>query len=619
MIIYEAQNKHKFLADQSSIEEKLKAKIIEEFHEEPSYNEVISWKNSLAAMANVISADSIPEDIGIFLEYKIPTTDNRVDFIITGFDANNRENVILIELKQWQYVNKTDKDGIVETRYEDGLKETTHPSYQVFTYAYLLYSNLKIVQDRIINLKLAAYLHNCVDQKNIRDSFYSKYLKHATAFCKGDKQELINFIAANVKKGDRGKGLYEMDKGEIRPSKALADSICGMVEGNQEFMMIDTQKVVYEKVLAMHAIFEHTGKKQVMIVKGGPGTGKSVIGINLLCEATRRSWNSKYVTKNNAPRNVYSYKLTQNSISKINSCPIDSLFKGSMARCFNIQNQYDLIIVDEAHRLMNGTQYDPKDDHIYKLINASKTIVFFIDENQRISLDDFGTVNTIIERADLLNCDKPIIDELLSQFRCNGSTDYLRWLDNILQITPRKMSKLHEIGYDFDVLDSPNEVMDFIREKNKINNKSRVVAGYCWTWKSKKNKNEMDIVYPEFNFAYQWNKRDDNIWSISDGSVEQIGCIHTCQGLEFDYVGVIIADDIIYSDNKVMVNPSRHPSDDMNLRGWKNIIKTQGEDGKEKIRQLIKNTYRTLMSRGMKGCRVYIQDNELKQYVKQHL
>ncbi len=621
MIIYEAQNKQTFLADQPFIEEKLKARISEAIQEDPSQNEVISWKNSIAAMADVIKHKSIPEDVGIFLEYNIPTTDNRVDFIITGLDDEDKETVILIELKQWKHVNKTDKDGIVETWYEEGMKETIHPSYQVFTYAYLLYSNMKPVQDQSVKLRLAAYLHNCVDKSIVRDCFYGKYLQHAEVFCKDDEQELIDFIVANIKKGDRGKGLYEIEQGEIRPSKALADSIAGMVEGNREFMMIDSQKVVYENILAMYAKYERTGKKQIMIVTGGPGTGKSVIGINLLCEATRRRWNAKYVTKNSAPRNVYSHKLTQNSIFRINSCPVNSLFKSSMSYCFSVANQYDLIIVDEAHRLMNGTRDNPGDDQMLKLINAAKTIVFFIDENQRVSLEDFGTISGIRERAEKLDCDNPIMDELTSQFRCNGSTDYLKWLDNILQITPRKIAPLHEIGYDFDVLDTPNEVMDFIREKNSINNKSRVVAGYCWTWVSSKKGYEstMDISYPEYGFAYQWNKHDDNIWSISEGSIDQIGCVHTCQGLEFDYVGVIVADDVIYRDGRIQVVPSRHPSDDKNLSGWKKIVENQGEEGKECIRRLIKNTYRTLMTRGMKGCRVYIHDEALRDYVRSYL
>lgn len=468
-------------------------------------------------------------------------------------------------------------------------------------------------------LKLAAFLHNCEDNAIIHDSIYNKYLKHAEAFCMDDRQKLIDFIAANVKKGDRGKGLYEIEHGKIRPSKSLADSLCGMVKGNREFMMIDSQKLTYENVLAMHDRFKTTGMKQVMIVKGGPGTGKSVIGINLLCEATRRGWIAKYVTKNNAPRNVYAAKLQQKHVSDINTVPIDSLFKGSMAHCFGVSNQYDLLIVDEAHRLMNGTLYDKDDDQMAKLINAAKTIVFFIDENQRVSLDDAGSIEGIISRAKRLHCAKPVVSELISQFRCNGSTLYLRWLDNLLQITSGSIFKLSDIGYDLKVMDTPNEVMNFIKEKNKYNNKSRVVAGYCWEWKSRKRNDIMDIEYPEYNFAYQWNRPDDKTWSITEGSIDQIGCIHTCQGLEFDYVGVIIPDDLVYRNGKIEVNPSKHPHDDRNLKEWKRIIQERGEDGKEIIRRLIKNTYRTLLTRGMKGCRVFIQDPELKQYFIQNI
>ena len=161
--------------------------------------------------------------------------------------------------------------------------------------------------------------------------------------------------------------------------------------------------------------------------------------------------------------------------------------------------------------------------------------------------------------------------------------------------------------------------MDEIIKRNQKNNKSRVVAGYCWEWKSQKNKNEKDIVFPEYNFSYQWNFSDDKTWSISPNSVEQIGCIHTCQGLEFDYVGVIIGADIIYRDGKILVDPTKRAPDDSTIKGYKTLMKDSPEKTKDLVKRIIKNTYRTLMSRGMKGCFVYVIDNELKEYIKTRL
>jgi len=185
-----------------------------------------------------------------------------------------------------------------------------------------------------------------------------------------------------------------------------------------------------------------------------------------------------------------------------------------------------------------------------------------------------------------------------------------------LQIKETANENFADLNFDFKIVDSPSELKDIIFEKNKINNKARIVAGYCWDWVSKKNGKIKDIIIPEYNFGMKWNLGTTTTWAIDKDSVNEIGCIHTSQGLEFDYVGVIVGPDLVINDGKLLVDPSRRAKTDNSLKGYKKLLKENPEQAKEKIRGIIKNTYRTLMTRGMKGCYVYFVDKELAEYFK---
>lgn len=618
MIIY-STIKQEFVDQLPKLPALLRERILDRLGEETSENEFLSWKNSLTFMKDVINTPSIPDDAGIALEYNIPITNNRIDFIVTGIDENNTSQVIVIELKQWSYAIKTEMDGIVRTHYEDGDKDVSHPSYQAFTYCMLLQDYKKAVQEHQVRLKACAYLHNCTHGDDLKDEFYKKYTQYAPVFCKDDQTSLRAFIEEYIRKGDRAKGLFVIEDSEIRPSKNLMDSVSSMMRGNSEFRMIDTQKVAFEKILNAIKIYEETHKKQVIIVEGGPGTGKSVIAVNLLYEVLRNRKMAAYITKNRAPRSVFYRKLVDGGMGAKN---VNALFKSSTSFANISENLFDMLIVDEAHRLnISGGMYSRNQNQVKEIINASKVSVFFIDENQRVDIKDIGSKEEIIKWASFYKCDVDESVHLTSQFRCGGSDDYLRWIDQLLGIKDTKQVMLSQKSYPVRVCDTPGEVMREIKQKNKRNNKSRCVAGYCWDWpqNERSNPNYYSINIREHHFKAQWNLDNDLTWSISEGSVDQIGCIHTCQGLEFDYVGVIIGPDLCYRDGKVKVDPSKRAKDDFTIRGYKEMMKNDPEGTKKLISQIIKNTYRTLMSRGMKGCYLYIMDEPLKEYIKSRI
>jgi DUF2075 family protein len=575
-------------------------------------SEINSWINSLQYMDRVLTDDDIPSDTGVAIEYHIPQSSKRIDFILTGTDEQNRESAILIELKQWQHAILTTKDAIVRTRFQHGETERPHPSYQAWSYKRLLEDFNQTVQEEKIQLYPCAYLHNYEQDDIIDNEFYGEYIQKAPLFLKSDALKLREFIKTNVKYGDKKQIMYRIDHGKVRPSKNLADQLVSMLQGNEEFVMIDDQKVVYETAIK-HAKESSEKKKNVLIVEGGPGTGKSVVAINLLVELTNRELVVQYVTRNSAPRLVYETLLT-NSFKKSH---ISNMFNGSGSYHSIEANSFDCLIVDEAHRLnaKSGMFSHLGENQIKEIIRASKFSIFFIDEDQKVTLKDIGDKEEIRRWAKKLKANVSEL-KLESQFRCNGSDGYLAWLDNTLQIRETANDTLKANEYDFRIVDSPSELHNIIREKNKEKNKARLVAGYCWKWISKRNPQLKDIVIDSYKAT--WNlDTDGQAWLIKPDSVSEVGCIHTCQGLELDYVGVIVGLDLIVRNGKVITQPNERAGTDRSIHTWKTLIKKEPKVTKVRLDAIIKNTYRTLMTRGQKGCYVYFVDDETRQFFEQ--
>lgn len=618
MIIYQA-NKSEFLHHtlHDDIEDVMSRHFLNATGHGVGQSEVRSWKNSLMEMAKVLHDDEIPSDAGIAIEYQLPLQNKRIDFVITGEDAQARTKVVIVELKQWSESRRSDKDAIIWARRggKSGETEGAHPSYQAWSYAAYLEDFNKAVHDGDMHLQPCAYLHNHPRDGEIDHSHYEKHIERAPLFLARERENLRRFIREHVRYGDRKGALYAIENGRIQPSRMLADSVVALLQGRNEFILLDDQKVAYETILQVDA--KSNQRKQVVIVQGGPGTGKSVIAINLLGTFINRQRNARYVSKNAAPRAVYEARLT-GTFSKTR---ISNLFSGSGAFVNTASDTYDVLIVDEAHRLneKGGLYGNLGENQIKETIRSSRCTVFFVDDNQRVTLKDIGNAKELRVRALELGAEITEL-QLTSQFRCNGSDGYLEWLDDTLDIRNTAKSTLDSSEFDLRVFDSPSEMHALVALKNRTNNRSRVVAGYCWQWPSRKDPAAWDIQLPEFDYQRRWNlDKDGSLWIITPGSVEQVGCIHTCQGLELDYVGVIIGPDLSYRDGKIVCDTNMRASSDKSIHGIKSLFKTDPEQARAFADAIVKNTYRTLMTRGMKGCYVYCTDPALREFLRARL
>ena len=613
MIVYQAE-KHQFLRDvnHQEIDEVIHEHYRARTGRSVGQSELRSWRESLGSMARVLDDETIPDDMGVAVEFILPQSTKRIDVTLTGLDDNGAKRAVIVELKQWETAKATARDGIVMTRLGGGEHSAVHPSYQAWSYAAFLRGFNEAVYEGGIGVEPCAYLHNYRRDGVIDSPHYKAYLDEAPLFAKGERDKLRQFIRRHVPRGGGKAVLFQLENGRIRPSKALADAVHSIVQGHREFVLLDDQKEVYEAALEA-AKSATPGAPRVVIVEGGPGTGKSVVAIHLVAALLTNRNFAMYVSKNAAPRKVFVEKLGNLKKDKVK---LANLFTGPDRFMDAEPNTYGTLVVDEAHRLTEkGGFYGNQGEHMLRdIVKAATCSIFFIDEDQRVTLNDVGSKELIREFAAARGA---MVEEykLASQFRCGGSDGYLAWLDHTLDIRATANTTLDGAGFDFQVFDDPDQLHTAIEARNGAN-KARVVAGYCWPWKSKKVPTASDIVIGDY--ARRWNLTEDgSLWIIAPQSIHEVGCIHTCQGLEVEYVGVIIGPDLVLRQGRVATVAEARDRHDKSMKGFKKWKDADPEAALEAADTIIKNTYRTLMTRGMKGCYVYATDPDLREYLRQ--
>lgn len=559
-------------------------------------SEIKSWEKSLGHLQNLLKHSNIPKNINIVLECFVPNAHNKIDVVLIGRDLNNNPKIILLELKQWSDENVEFFNGkkltSLKVKFEK-FEVMRHPAIQVFSYKKQLEMYNESLKD--ITILPIVYLHN-YKSNNIKDKNLFEYQEDVKIFCKDDNLE--NFLLSEFNSGDHLNIILDkLLNGNIKPNKKLADVLTNILNGQEEYILDEYQDSIFQKAIRYYNIASR--KNKGILIEGAPGTGKSVVAINLLSHFLSENKNAVYITKNAAPRIVFSSLL-------------DGDFKYNANQIFvnPSSKKFDIAIVDEAHRLTTN--------QLISILNNCYFVICFIDGKQMVHCDDIGSKENIYSLQDNegnspFNKNHEIT--LQNQYRCSSLTEYTSWLDSILyNQTLTKKLNFQDLGYDFQIFENIDSFYNEIKQKYQEFNSTRIVAGYCWEWKSKNNTNLFDIEIE--NFKCQWNLNSyesgqgSASWIIQN-SFEQIGCIHTCQGLEVDYMGVIIGDDLFYDDNTVYSNLKKRAKDDFSIRNCSN--------NKNKIDEIIRNTYRVLLTRGMKGCYVYCTNKKLYEYIKSTL
>ncbi len=614
MILYEGTAKeYSEAVDTNKLIEQLELAFKQKLGRKLPPNEVGAYNNSLSFMERVIRRSGVSDDCAILIEYIIPLTSNRIDFLIAGEDDFGNKNFVIVELKQWQKASPTESDAVVRTFLNGGDRETTHPSYQANSYKLFLSDFNEEISSGKIKASACAYLHNYHKHfpEPLENYPYDEIIKEAPIYFSEDQEKLEKFIAKNVKYGKGKEILYAIEHGEIKPTKKLIDYVSDLFIGNNKFIFLDNQKVAFEKA---RSAVKDSNKKTVVIVQGGPGTGKSVISVNLLGQFLKDKLNTLFVAPNASFRNV----LIKTLAREFPSNRLQNLFKGSSSFVDTDPNTYDVLIIDEAHRLKDRRAYMyTGKNQVEDVIKAARTTIFFIDDDQVIRPEDIGSVKEINRIAHEYEAEVYTI-ELESQFRCAGADGYINWLNDVWQL---KMTANYdgweEKDFEFRIFDDPNEMRKAIKSKHEQNYDARILAGYAWSWTSGEKGNAdaqiEDVQIPEFEFSMPWNSRKvGTTWSVDQEGIDQVGCIHTSQGIDFDYVGVIVGKDITFNQNLLEFSTEYNAYKDF-----------QGKLGlkekPEELNLLVRRIYKILMSRPRYGCYVYFCDPALKEYFQRRL
>ncbi len=575
-------------------------------------SEQYAWQDAAIYMKNILELSNLPDDVEIGMELKIPITNNRIDFLIAGLNENDEKSLLVVELKRWSSVSKSDKENLVNADDTSYGKDSLHPSYQAYSYKINLEAYNETIINENIEINSCSYLHNLRHDKDIKDEFYKEILEKSPIFSANDNQKLANFIKRHIVKAHHNKLLFQIENSKIKPSEMLMNTLEDELNNNQVFTLLGRQEISYRNIRKIIKDNSDADQKQVIIVRGGAGTGKSVIAIKVLNDFIQQEKLSFYVTKNSAVRTVYGRKLAGKRNEHLRSLFM-SIITISRDRPVN---EYDCLVIDEAHRLPQRSQRGHVllgQDLIRELIQSTKYSIFFIDEKQQVDIRDYATIEQITKTAEQMGAKVHDNENLRleAQFRCSGNDEYINIVDSILYNEEPKYEKLFD--YDVRVFDDINEWHEKILDKIETTPNSRMLAGDVFDWVTRDDDSLFDIEIGDVKL--QWNK--NTYFSAYENQKYRVGHIDSVQGLEFDYVGLIIGDDLSYNPytDKVETNYLRHPERAGHFR--RHGRRAPLEEDLPTIDKIIRNTYNVLLKRGIKGCYIYCMDKNLSKYLKE--
>lgn len=616
-------------------------------------NEIASWENNAPHVARLLTQCGA-KDSYVTFEFLVPFSRKRIDCMIYGTGEDDSENVIHIELKQWS--NKTvgiaDSDGNftaddtanrqpddvvfnVEAFTGHANRIVAHPSQQVKGYQGYLSNFIEVFSNHEVSLTGLAYCYNYAKNASpsyLYDSKYSTLLSQYPTYAKDQFDELTEKLTGLLKKGAGLSIFNKVIQSPVRPSKKLLNEVKTMVENGDTstFALIDDQIVARNMILDKIRPYIKNGEfqKSVIIVNGGPGTGKTVIALHILAELAKQTNNGQGLNVQYATKSA---SLLGGVKSKVRPAT-RILFQNitSYYPAVTDENAVDVLLIDEAHRIekTTNTRYTKAENKtdlpmVDTIIRASKVSVFFIDDKQAIRGREIGSSKMIREAAARW---KAKVEEctLTSQFRCNGSDNYMDWMEQVLYNRP-VTSKFKLSDFNLQILDSPQEMYNQLVEQDSVPGQTaRIMAGFCWKWSDKLDENGdliKDVEIGDFKMPWETHRNFTRTprgyvkwyeWAYKPEGIKQVGCIYTAQGFEFDYAGVIIGPDLIYNTETHRIETEKSATRDPMLKNAPNEAIMTFDD-------YVRNIYRVLMSRGMKGCFLYICDENLRNYMKQLL
>jgi DUF2075 family protein len=576
--------------------------------------EVVSWTNSLQFVKNVIEYASLKDNI-VVVEYELPYSNRRIDCLLFGQGERGSPNAVIMELKQWSKVENCDVENEVLTFTGGANRFEAHPSFQAQGYYSYMRDFVEVFGNDKVNLSAISYCHNYSRSSDVMfGPKFQAIMKDFPLFAKEDVPALADYLKARLSSGHGLEVFNRFSSSPVGPTKKLLEHTSSMIKGQKVFNLLEDQLAAYYAILDRAKKAAKLKSKCVIIVRGGPGTGKSVIALNVIAELLSKGQTVFHATGSAA---------FTSTLRKIVGNRAANMFKYFISFTNAKENSIDVLVCDEAHRIRakSVSRFTPKAERTNKpqveeLMEASKVSVFFIDDYQVVRPYEQGSSDLIRKTAAKYGAEL-FEFELKTQFRCSGSDGYLNWLDNALGIRETANLMLTEKEkMEFKILPSPQALFEEIRKRNeKTPNSARMAAGFCWPWSNPNPDGSLkeDVVIGDFRMT--WEAKNDmkiapgippaKLWAYDPNGVSQMGSIYTIQGFEFDYVGVIFGDDLAWDPiKKTWVGNPENSADAAVKRDKQNFAR------------YTKNAYRVLLTRGMMGCYVYFMNKDTENYFR---
>ena len=578
---------------------------------QPSPSETASWANSLPALAKACKLLGV-DDIGVLLEPRLPLSNQRIDALLIGRSGSGQLNAVVVELKQWSQAVLADRFSL---NLEMLGREYEHPSQQALNYAQFLEDTHSAFSDGTIAAKSCSFLHNLQpgDAGAIRNDRFDDLLAQSPTFVRGEELPLAEYLREQVGSGDGVAAMEAIGRGRFRPSKKVIETVESTIRGDESWHLVGEQQVAYNSILAAVKRSAAGRGHQVVLVRGAPGTGKTVIAVQLLADTLRLGFTAAHSTGGMAFTTVMRSKFGR----------AQGLFIGNINLRDAPTQALDLLLVDEAHRVRetSDTRFTPKAQQkrrsqMEELINAAKVTVFLLDEHQCMRPDEVGSPAYVRTWASQLGV--PLKDfDLVTQFRCGGSVEYVEWVDWMLGYAKERPQPWSD-GYHASVVDGPGELDQLMGDAQMNGESVRLVAGFCWRWSDPTADGRLVPDVQIGTWQRPWNEKaittkqyrpEDHpytLWAESPDGEGQVGCIYSAQGFEFDRVGVIWGPDLVWRAGG-WVAQRQHSFDAP--------VKRKNSD----TERLLRNAYRVLLTRGAKETRILCVDEETREHLRESI
>jgi hypothetical protein len=579
---------------------------------------VRSWERSLPVLAQDL-VDAGLSDVEVILEYQLPLTSKRADVVLAGQHPRTGEaSYVVIELKQWTSAHLWEDDAALIT--VDGMPggPKLHPVRQVRGYCEYLTDFVRSLSGRPDAVAGAAYLHNVSDRDQVADLFSAPIDAQGQLFTSADRGKLHAYLRSRLDPGVPGTSAADELLGSaIAPSRQLLAVAAKEVREREQFVLQDDQQLAVDLVKHEVEQSRRSDRKSVVIVAGGPGSGKSVIALSLLGDLAREGRAVLHATGSR------SFTQTLRKVAGRRAPRVQKMFKYFNQFMDAERNGLDVLILDEAHRIRETSvnrytraEFRTERPQLDELIAAARVPVFLLDDHQVVRPGERGSAQDIAGYARSLGLDVHEVT-LGEQYRCGGSLAYVSWVQALLGLTdgpPRAWEG--DERFVLDVVDSPEELEHRIRSESARGYSARLAAGYCWPWSDPRKDGSLVPDVQIGGWARPWNVKGDRpvggappapLWSTDPNGIDQVGCVYTAQGFEYDWNGVVVGPDLVWRDGRfVSVRAANRDPDFRN----RNTVSDADFDA------LVRNVYKVLLTRGMLGTVIYSTDAETREALR---